>query len=160
MKCRSGSGGHAVWVSRTLPPHLAWPVKASSVKDALGKLAGEVDVAWMSWVKSASDTPLHATWSPLTGQVIGSTRVDGAKLWIAPVDKERVAALRSLVAEQLLPQARAWLADALTADEGWRLMRHERRWLVSASGEVVPQDADGAEPNAHRGGRKYRAPVR
>ena len=149
-------------MSKNLPPHLAWPVKASIVNDALGELADEVEVAWMSWDKSASDCPLRATWSPPTGQVIGSTRVDGAKLWIAPIEKEHVTALRSVVADQLLPEARAWLAGALTADEGWRLMRHERRWLVSDTGEVSTVDADGVEiDRSHRSrGRKYRAPIR
>lgn len=63
-------------------------------------------------------------------------------MWVSPVAREEAEAVRALVADQVLPEARAWLEQALTAGQAWQASRRERRWLV-VGGKVEHHDRDG-----------------
>jgi hypothetical protein len=116
-----------------LPPSLAWPVRPSEVRLALGENAESVDVAWASWYHKPSVTPLRATWEPRQPAAIGGWVGQGAVLWIEPVARTDVDRVRKLVRERLLGQACDWLATALTSGDGWQATRHEAKWSVSTS---------------------------
>jgi hypothetical protein len=125
-----------------LPPGLAWPVKPMLVASTLGALADEVDVAWMRWNRKPSSAPLSVDWSPTMSEGIGALPGNGATLWIAPIARADAELVRTLVADQLLPEARAWLEQALAAGEAWQSSRHERRWTI-VHGKVESHDRDG-----------------
>src|SRR4051812_18821974 len=115
-------------MSRKLRPGLAWPTRPAIVAGVLGPLADDVHGAWMTWQREATD-PIHPSWEPRHAPVIGGSPGKGATLWIGPVDRSQLEAVRG-VAEEMLREARRWFEDALRAGEAWQSSRHERRWRL------------------------------
>jgi hypothetical protein len=123
-------------MTRKLPPSLAWPTNASEVDAVLGEIAEQVHVAWMSWERKPSASPLQATWRPIPPPVIGGSEGDGTSLWIRPVAREEAEEARRRVREHLLPAAKKWLANALAAGEAWQGSRHEASWDLLAGRDL------------------------
>lgn len=117
-----------------LPPALAWPLRPSEVKEALGESAGSVRVVWASWHRKPSSTPLRATWDPEYPAVIGGWVGKGATLWIEPIDRADAERVRRHVRDRTLGQACDWLSQAVAAGEGWQATKHQVEW------PAVPND--------------------
>lgn len=111
-------------------------MRAPELRSALGDVGDRVDLTWVYWNTQPTTTPIAVAWAPLTN-VMAEYREShhGLKVWVYPVAKRDHQAMRAVVEEQVLPDLTRWCREALAALEGWRLMRHERRWSVS--GESV-----------------------
>lgn len=133
-----------VFVPKLLSPQLVWPVRPALVTAMLGSIADEVEVTWMSWERHPAVAPLDATWRQFDAGNFGAWSVGGAKLWIGPVSRPDVDAARGLVRDVVLPEARDWLAQALTAGEGWQASAHERWWFLSG-GRLERRNRDGGD---------------
>jgi hypothetical protein len=134
--------GHHESVAKKLRPGLAWPTKASTIAAALGPIADQIHVAWMTWERRATN-PLQASWEPRDAPVIGGIAGRGATLWVGPVDRSDLDVIRRAVDETILGAATRWFIEALAAGEAWQSSRHERRWSVAPDGTVTTHDDHG-----------------
>jgi len=81
----------------------------------------------MFWVKQPSDRPIEVTWRPLEGDDVLRSRL---LVTVAPIAKDDIQTFRRRAQTEILDDLAQWCRRALTAPEGWRLMRHDRRWTV------------------------------
>lgn len=65
----------------------------------------------------------------------------GFRIDVHPVDAAARAATRAQLRAHALPQLRAWIEQALTADETWRLGDHQHHWRLSG-GRLTHRDED------------------
>lgn len=99
----------------------------------------------MAWLRQASPTLLRVTWSPERPSGTGATLQErSAGLWVPPVAQQQVDVIRPLVLQRVLPQAKVWLEDALSAGNAWQASRHERTWKL-VDGRLEHRDRDGVE---------------
>lgn len=110
-----------------LAPGLVYPVRGSDLREALGEARDRLEIVWLYWVKQPSTIPVRASWSPAGGV---AELHQGLKVWIYPIAKQDHQQARSAVAVEILPDLARWCRAALDAPEGWKLMRHERRWSL------------------------------
>ena len=112
-----------------LAPGLAWPVDAHTLRAALGEALTSVEVTRLFWVKQPSDRPIEATWAPLHGDELRP----GLEVTIRPIAKDDLRTFRRSVQPEIVDDLAHWCLQALAAPEGWKLMRHTRRWTVHGS---------------------------
>ncbi|MFC1403488.1 MULTISPECIES: hypothetical protein [Streptacidiphilus] len=103
----------------------------------------QISRVWFDTDLSHDDLVLRIAWVPqLTSNYGGSglpSSMIGLQVRVLPVSPTERAATREILRRVALPQLDAWAAQALCADETWRLMRHHRCWYV-ADGQLTHQD--------------------
>lgn len=141
-------------MSHRLPPHLAWPLKASQIESALGARAQDVEVVRTTWEKQPSDTPLSVDWHATRGEMQGWRAGEGPTIWLRPVARADRAAVSEVLLRQGLPDLLKWLDRAYAAPATWQAMRHQRRWRPQGAGLAVAE-IDGLVHilDGERGGR-------
>lgn len=128
-------------MSPRLPPHLAWPLKASQIETALGARAEDVRLVRTTWEKKASDTPLSLEWHASRPALQGSVVGEGPTLWMRAVSRDSRSATTELLLRQGLPDLVRWLERAMTATDTWQAVRHERFWRLNGHGLEVAEEA-------------------
>jgi hypothetical protein len=121
-----------------LAPGVVWPVDPQTLRSALGEAATSVEVNWLFWIKQPSDRPVEATWTPLP-EVL-----PGLQVTIRPIATDDLQVFRRTAQPEILHDLAVWCRQALAAPEGWRLMRHNRRWTVHGS-EVHAAERSGVD---------------
>lgn len=119
---------------RRLPRGRAWPLTTTDINESLGELAAHIkDLSFLSGTGSGTIV-LGVSWLAPQSTTYGrGPHPDsvGVYLDVHPVDATERAATRAILKETALPQLRAWITQALTADETWRLTDHLHYWHLT-----------------------------
>ncbi|MFE9255011.1 hypothetical protein [Streptomyces sp. NPDC006879] len=123
--------------NRRLPRHRAWPLTTTDIQQCLGSHMGQVKELKFLTGADSGGIALGAAWvapSPRNyGRGVHPDMV-GFFIDVHPVGATERATARAVLRSEALPQLRAWVAAAVTADETWRLTPHQRYWRISAGG--------------------------
>ncbi|MEH0545029.1 hypothetical protein QA802_18645 [Streptomyces sp. B21-105] len=128
--------------NRRLPRHRAWPLTTTDVDEGIGDCLAHVGQLRFLTGPDSGTIVLGAVWTaPIPSNYGAGIHPDAAGIGIDvhPVDAGARAATRALLREQALPQLRAWVMRAITADETWQLTRHGRYWHLS-DGRLTHRD--------------------
>jgi hypothetical protein len=130
-------------VNTRLAPDLVYPVRGSDLREALGEATNHLELVWLFWVKQPTVTPVRASWAPLVNVMADRPEPHHRlKVWIYPISKQDHQRVRSVIAADALPDLGRWCRAALAAPEGWKLMRHERRWSLDGN-TATAQEREG-----------------
>ncbi len=132
--------------NRRLPRHLAWPLTATDVHDALGHLTDELrTVRFLTGLGADRSEPpvvLGVTWlAPRPGNHGGGVHPDsvGFHIDLWPVGSSDRGSARTLLRVHALPQLHEWITRARRADDTWRRTTHRHSWHL-ADGHLSRSD--------------------
>ncbi|MEV6205680.1 hypothetical protein [Kitasatospora sp. NPDC051914] len=131
--------------NRRLPRHLSWPLTPTDLREALGGEPVAPDAVSFDGHPWGDGTLLQVTWLPPTssnyGQGIHPGLWNTLQIAVAPLPAGERAAARELLRGRVLPELRAWIANARQAPEGWKLSPHSRSWRIEDG--TVTRGEDG-----------------